>query len=121
MKKLTILFAVLLVLSSCTKEMPVPDSDAGYGNGYSCPGTSDPSDPGQDPNYDPGYNSGDDPGYDSGDDGSDDSGDDGSDDSGDDDGSRYKTRQHRSSQAPTTSSAAKTARSAFHPSGQISQ
>ena len=53
MKTLIILAAFLLALSSCTKEMPIPDSD---------------------PTYTPTYDPGDDtpPDYDPGDDGSDD-------------------------------------------------
>lgn len=64
MKTLIILAAFLLALSSCTKEMPIPDSD---------------------PTYTPAYDPGDDtpPDYDPGDDGSDD----GSNDDGSDDGS----------------------------------
>jgi hypothetical protein len=108
MTKLTILLALLLAVSSCTKEMPVPDSDAGSAyNSGSGGGTCDPN---NDPGYDPGDYSGDDNGnYSGGDDGDysnddgDDSGDDGSDDSGDDSGNRYKPHKHHVAQTPSHS------------------
>jgi hypothetical protein len=89
MTKLTILLALLLAVSSCTKTMPVPDS--GSSSAYNSDSGTGTCDPNNDPNNDPGYDPGDDNGNYSGD------------DNGDDGGSRYKPRKHHVAQTPSHS------------------
>lgn len=63
MKKLIILFAVVLAVSSCTKDVTVPD--AGWSNGY-YPYYDPSQDPYYDPNQNPYYDPSQDPYYDPG-------------------------------------------------------
>jgi hypothetical protein len=90
MKTPIILIAFLLVIASCNKNMPVPDS--GSDQTFFPDLSYDPSDP-----SDPGNYSGD-----NGDDnGGDYSDDDSGDDSGDDDGNKYKGHVHHAVTRPT--------------------